>query len=352
MNILFFHRSFSGKNEGGIVTFINNFSYLKKKSNIKLFYLDDKKINKYCKKEIESLFLKIDIVHLNGPWNLNNSFIIKLCKYYSIPYIFSLHGMLDKWSLKKNFLLKKIYFLFFLKKQIKGAAAIHYMNQEEFILLKNLNVKNIFLIKNYINPSKYTLKYKKKTNKHKIKLLYLGRITEKKNLDLIIDAIKILNNKYEVSLDVIGSAHINELNYLHKLKEKIKFYSLKEKIFFRGHINSEKRKSHFFNSADFFILPSSQEGDSLSLKEALLHNIRILCTKECNFNYPINTLIIKKSATSIANTLIKFIKLKHKKRPNCKKFFLKKFNESMNEFENLYLDINLDSKSSKAWYKK
>ena len=59
-----------------------------------------------------------------------------------------------------------------------------------------------------------------------------------------------------------------------KLEHKVKFFEpVKENL----------KKSEIINESDFFVLPSMAEGDSVALKESVLHGLPLIITKNCKF---------------------------------------------------------------------
>lgn len=103
---------------------------------------------------------------------------------------------------------------------------------------------------------------------HPIRLIYFGRVTESKNVDVTINVLRILREYgLDAKLDIIGGC---SEQYREKLEDVIKEHHLNEMVTFYGRrpfnfIAEKLRKSHYF------VFPSSevQEGHSNSLTEAM-----------------------------------------------------------------------------------
>jgi len=103
---------------------------------------------------------------------------------------------------------------------------------------------------------------------HPIRLVYFGRVTESKNVDVTINVLRILReNGLDAKLDIIGGC--SEL-YREKLDDIINNHDLNEIVSIHGRkpfdfIAKTLRQSHYF------VFPSSEvlEGHSNSLTEAM-----------------------------------------------------------------------------------
>jgi len=105
----------------------------------------------------------------------------------------------------------------------------------------------------------------KKFKEDKNKVLFLGRISPIKNLEVLIKAMNSVKNK-KILLEIVGPS---EKNYLIKLKNLIKKLGLSSRIKFSPPIYNSKEKIAKIDSCQIFILPSKSEGMPQSLIEAM-----------------------------------------------------------------------------------
>jgi glycosyltransferase involved in cell wall biosynthesis len=131
----------------------------------------------------------------------------------------------------------------------------------ELPYLLNLGVKKnkIEYIPNGI-PDEFFLASKRKGDKNKI--LFLGRISSIKNLSVLIKALKLMNNKAELS--IAGPA---EKEYLSELKNLINKLGVNVK--FTGPIYDLKKKINLIQKSGIFVLPSKREAMPQALIEAM-----------------------------------------------------------------------------------
>ena len=198
-----------------------------------------------------------------------NIYCILLCKLLGVKIIVRSNSSPSGWY--HNFLKKIIY-----KKIISIADAV-IVNSKEF----KKEMENKFKIKvhciyNPLNFNEIIKLSKKKINynffkdKKSLKLINLGRFTKQKDQITILKALKLLKNKINFKLLIIGSGleKNNLSSYLlkNKLNEKVKIINFRENPF------------NLLNKADIFILSSKYEGLPNVLLEAAVLKKLIIST--------------------------------------------------------------------------
>ena len=128
--------------------------------------------------------------------------------------------------------------------------------------------KNIFVINNGVNIDQLN---KVSLENNIIQLLVVSRLVSQKNIDLIIKAVKVMENE-NIILNIVGDG--SEIN---NLKLLVKKYELDKKINFIGKIENTKLNEYLKN-ADIFIQASNYEGLPHSILEAMNFEIPILST--------------------------------------------------------------------------
>ena len=129
--------------------------------------------------------------------------------------------------------------------------------------------KNIFVINNGVNIEQHN---KVVLENNIIQLLVVSRLVSQKNIDLIIKAVKVMENE-NIILNIVGDG--SEINNLKNLVEN---YELKEKVNFIGKIENAKLNEYLSN-ADIFVQASNYEGLPHSILEAINYEIPILSTE-------------------------------------------------------------------------
>ena len=151
------------------------------------------------------------LVWFGGIWSLSSVFGPIICRFKSQRYIITPHGMLQptEINLKSGF-IKKIIIKIFLNSHLRNAHRVH------FTVISELEQTKLSC-KGEINPIIFPLsfdlfrfdrkyEYLKPNHIEKVNISFIGRITPKKRLDLVIAALKILPAEFKhlVKFTVIG----------------------------------------------------------------------------------------------------------------------------------------------------
>ena len=141
--------------------------------------------------------------------------------------------------------------------------------------LKNV-VKNWGVSENNLkviyNGTKIQSKITKKENEV-LHFITVGRLAPWKNIDKIIQAMAILNEKgFNFIFNIVGSGPLNE-----NLKILVKELKLENKIFFLGQKNTEELNEIYLDS-DIYIQASGYEGLPHVILEAINFNLSIIST--------------------------------------------------------------------------
>jgi rhamnosyl/mannosyltransferase len=156
-----------------------------------------------------------------------------------------------------NFLLSKKIVL--VSNSLKSEFQRFYFILWPFIKRKTLVITN-----------PYIPKFKKKNLEKDIDIFFYGRIYYRKGLDVLIEALRILKNKYNKEYKVIIAGSGELLDYYKNLSKK---YSLKVK--FLGRVSDEKLEN-LLNKSKCVVIPSKWEASPLVPREIINLNIPII----------------------------------------------------------------------------
>ena len=116
------------------------------------------------------------------------------------------------------------------------------------------------------------------TKKSRIKILSIGKYQERKQHNLLVNAVELLSHKYEIDVTIIGEcstpAHRKVFN---SLTSQISDKKLTESIRLMKNIPHEKI-GKFYQQADLFVLPADKEPASISVLEALNYGLPTICS--------------------------------------------------------------------------
>lgn len=247
--------------------------------------------------------MNYDVVIVDGIWQFHNYAVYKNAKKFNIPYFVFPHGMLDPWFNETYFLkkIKKIIYWHLIQHRVlQSAKKVLFTTKLEANLAKksfqpykiNEAVLGYGIQGNPFLKSKKNLFFKKYKNlKQKKILLYLGRITEKKGLDLLISAFSLVRET-DMQLVIAGN---NNNKYAKQMKSLIDNLKIKKFITWTGPVYN-KLKWDTYKAANLFCLPSHQENFGISTIEALSSGTPVLISNKIN-----TYKIIKKYACGYIN---------------------------------------------------
>ncbi len=102
-------------------------------------------------------------------------------------------------------------------------------------------------------------------------LLYIGRISEEKNLELLIETLENFKNE-DIILLFVGPGDVSEL------KKQAKKRGVESKIFFAGALKREEAQK-IYKACDVFVFPSKNETQGIVIEEAMISGIPVVVLK-------------------------------------------------------------------------
>jgi glycosyltransferase involved in cell wall biosynthesis len=333
---------------------INKKISILKFDSISCFYLFKCFLFKTYRIKIYNFLKKFDIIHFHEIWSIKLILIVFFANKLLIKHFCVGHGYLDTWSINQKYFKKKIFIKFFLQKVYNSAAASFFSSKSEYLeAQKSIKVYNPFIIPNGVSLNKFKER-KLKFKKHK-KILFFGRIHEKKGLELLIETIKELPKEFfeEFFFEITGPGTKRDVNNLELLINK---KNLRKRVKYNLPIKNID-KIEYLQNFDVFILPSFEEGDSIALKEALASYLPAIISSQCRLD-----IVKEYNAGDIVMTNKKslyegFIRLQSwdiiKMGNQARKLIVKQFDNKncSQRLNDIYSDIFNAHKTSKDWIK-
>jgi len=239
----------------------------------------------FSKEQLQAIAPRLreaDVVHLHAPWTLSNRQLAKLCVAVKTPYVFSIHGMLDDWSMSQRTLKKRLYLALGGRAMLERAAAVHCtaaFEQEQakkwYPRGNGVTIPLVFDVEPFAGDID-TSAAPGPTGNERPRLLFLSRVHEKKGLDRLLKAAAILaDNGQETDVLIAGTG---EPAYEREMRELADRLGLKDRAHFLGLVTGEA-KTALYASADLFVLPTSQENFGFVCPEALACGTPVVTTK-------------------------------------------------------------------------
>ena len=153
----------------------------------------------------------VDLVWFGGVWNLMTILGPLICRFCSVKYIITPHGMLISHLIGlKSSRSKKNVIRYFMRSNLEHAFKVHFTVEKEFHETKKATkaIMNPVIFPLCFDLKKFDLDiFRDHKEKEKIVLSFIGRITGKKRLDLVFEALKILpeETKKKLEFQIVGT---------------------------------------------------------------------------------------------------------------------------------------------------
>lgn len=219
-----------------------------------------------------------------------SKFLANIFKYFTIRYFSKSNAI---WTVSKATVQT-------IKEYGLHSRSIKVINNGTDLEPIKLNRKEITQIR-----KTYAIRLKTKT------ILFVGQLIWQKNLKLILDTLKQLDQR-GVSFQMII---VGEGRHEKTIMQYAKDLALKGSIIFTGKISNYKTLSALYSLSDLFYFPSAYDNDPLVLKEAAVHGLPSLVLSKTSIanliSDNINGFVQSGNAEAFSNRIIKILSNPH-----------------------------------------
>jgi glycosyltransferase involved in cell wall biosynthesis len=217
--------------------------------------------------------LKPDLIHASLTLSPLDFLLPEICEELNLPLVATFHAQFD--SKPRNiksgtqFLAYQLYAPFLAN---YDRVIIFSEIQKELLVRLGVPASKVAVIPNGVDIDKYSPGVSHLKSEFNVKriFLYLGRISQAKNVESMLKAWKNSEMGNESRLLIVGDGPL--AGYLQTL------YTDADGIRWLGFVADEQRRIEILRGADVFILPSLVEGLSLSLLEAMACGLACVAT--------------------------------------------------------------------------
>lgn len=241
----------------------------------------DKKLKQYIAENKPSIF------HCHSPFNMSE-FFAENAKKYDVPCIVTFHTKFKDEFLRitkskaiTNFMMKRIM------KAINHQDYIWTVSNGSAETLREYGYKgDITVIRNGTDmtlPANPDELVKRVNEEYKLTdcenvILFVGRVVAVKNLQLVLNALKIVKQKSNAPFKFVIVGNGTEL---HEYKKMAQDLGLENNVVFTGEILDREFLKGFYLRADLFAFPSVFDTASLCPIEAATFSLPTLLIKDC-----------------------------------------------------------------------
>jgi glycosyltransferase involved in cell wall biosynthesis len=215
-----------------------------------------------------------DAVHIHSIHTFPSSAAMMIARFFRKPFVLEPHGSLDSYHLRQGNAKKLLYSSLVDGRSLRQVSGLIYSSKMELeegrAFLPNAPS---FLMT--LGVSRDLLDIPDNPSRSKSTILFLGRVTDKKRLDLLIEALATGPLKNTSSRLIVAGPIDPRLSYSPaSLAVEL---GVADRIDFLGQVDSDERRKLLFEST-VFALPSEDESFGIAVAEALAAGCPVVCS--------------------------------------------------------------------------
>ncbi|MBM4114314.1 MAG: glycosyltransferase [Phycisphaerae bacterium] len=236
------------------------------------------------RRSLERLLEQADLLHLHGVWEPANVQAAGLAHRLGVPVIVSLRGMLDDWCMARGPWRKRLFLELGGRRVLERAATVHCTAEAEreqsfkwFPRGHATVVPNLMDLTTYAampGPTEARVAFQL-PNDGVPTILFLSRLSEKKGLEHLFAALKLLAVRGHRLRTVVAGT--GSPAYVDLLRREAASLDSCTPVHFVGHVGG-LLKCSLFEASDVFVLPSSQENFGFVFFESLAAGLPVITT--------------------------------------------------------------------------
>lgn len=230
-----------------------------------------------CKREFVALVRELnpDVVHVNCCWTPLCSLVAMWAKDLGKKVVYSPHGMLEPWILRRHYYTRKLpALLLYQRRAIRKADVLHATADSERQNLLRLGWNaNVSVVGNCVDVDGIAMKTSWSRTRN---ILFLSRVHVKKGINFLIEALSRISPSD--GIDKVLIAGPGDEAYVAELRALARQLGVADRVEFLGPVFGE-RKYELYRQADCFVLPTHSENFGIVVTEALACGTPVITTK-------------------------------------------------------------------------
>jgi len=255
-----------------------------------------------------------DVVHIHALFEEVQYLTAKYARERGIPYIIRPCGMLDPWSLRRNWLAKRLYMAWRLSRMLQSAAAIHYTTNFERQEAGQLALPNRTIVEpNGVDLTEYATLPPEGAFRGRFGIpvdaplvTFLGRVHPGKGVEHLVKAIAA-GSLARARLAIVGPDSAGHLADMRSLAASL---GVADRVVFTGLLRGAERISALVD-ADVFALPSDHENFGVAVAEAMAAGTPVIVSPEVGIADDVTMAgagaVVASNATTLAAEVTRWI---------------------------------------------
>jgi glycosyltransferase involved in cell wall biosynthesis len=238
-------------------------------------------VKRFCSERLE----QFDLAHIYGLYDFLGPAVADACVRRNIPYVLEPIGMYV--PIVRNLRLKRIYHALYGRRLFEAASAIIATSEQEVEELAKGGVarEKIVLRRNGVEPppswpARGTFRHGLGIDKEGRVILFLGRLSQKKSPDLLLEAFASLSKDTAENNMHLVFAGPDEGGMKARLAQMAAQFGVRSQVHFTGAIFGEAKWAAY-RDADVFVLPSQNENFGNTAAESVAAGTLVVVTEQC-----------------------------------------------------------------------
>ena len=227
-----------------------------------------------------------DVVHIHNLWQYPQYAAFRAAREARVPYILSPHGSFDPYLRRRGRLRKAVASALWHRAMVEGAALIHVTTSSEMRLISDIapQVPRV-IVPCAINTSEFgalpppdEFRERHLAGYSGPLVVFLGRVTEKKGIDVLLRSLAYVLEHQPARLAVVGPDDGGQRPRLERLAEDL---GISSKVDFVGGLYGRDRLAAL-SAADVWALSSHTENFGIAVMEAMAAGCPVAISRDVN----------------------------------------------------------------------
>lgn len=224
---------------------------------------------------------QVDVVHVHSLFLFHGLVARVASRRAGTPYVVRPHGTLDPYHRSRHPLRKAIYWRLIEKRNLDGAAAIHFTSEQERAHAHPLGLRAPAVVVplpvaartiSDMEAARLMAEALPQTNGLPV-VTFLGRLTAKKGIPILLEAFSKIA-KSDAHLVVAGPDSEGLLAGYHRQASAL---GIQNRVSFPGAVHGPLKEALLARSS-VFVLPSADENMGVAVLEAMAHAVPVVLT--------------------------------------------------------------------------
>jgi glycosyltransferase involved in cell wall biosynthesis len=253
---------------------------------------------------------EFDVVHIHAVFSHSSIAAGRACRSAGVPYIVRPLGTLDPWSVNRKRFRKRALLRLGADRLLRGATCMHYTTIDEQRLAESTiaDLPPAAIVPNGVDDTLFA----DGTGDRRAdpSVVYLGRLDEKKGIDLLIQSFHALAADRQHQQWRLVIAGNGQTDYVARLRTLAHDGPAASRVAFEGWVDGPAKTS-LLRRAGVFVLPSHQENFGISAAEALAAGVPVVITRAVNLAADVETAeagwVVDRSVAALTELLTRVL---------------------------------------------